>query len=184
MLNAVFVLAARDAVTDKVLAMWAASAARAGLSAILTPWLQFIGELFVTNTIDAEKAVRDRSLVWPWHAVASVRVGIHSATRPAELLAIHGDWANALPKMAKGLFALAEIEHLITSAWQRLCGQSFLLRAPTVTVPALQRACASASTGWRKIGEVLTAACEAVPATVPEEFREKFRELKEYDNDN
>jgi hypothetical protein len=47
-----------------------------------------------------------------------------------------------------------------------------------VTVPALLQACASASTGWRKVGEVLAAACDAVPATVPSEFRERFRELK------
>jgi len=148
MLNAVFVLAARDAVTEEVLAMWADSAARARLSAILTPWLQFVGDLFIGNSIDAEKAVRDQSLAWSWQAVASVRVAIDSTTRPAELLTIHGYWANVLPKTGIGLFVLAEIEHLITSAWRRLAEeQRFLLRAPAQTVPPLQQACASASTG-------------------------------------
>jgi hypothetical protein len=116
MLNAVFVLAARGVVTEQVLAMWTASAARAGLSAILTPWLQFVAELFVRNTIDAEKALWDQSLEWHWQAVASIRVAIDSTTLPAELLTIHGYWANLLPKRANRLFALAEIEHLITNA--------------------------------------------------------------------
>jgi hypothetical protein len=168
------------AVIDLGIAIRADSAARARLSAILTPWLQFVGDLFIGNSIDAEKAVRDQSLAWSWQAVASVRVAIDSATRPAELLTIHGYWANVLPKMANGLFAIAEIEHLITCAWRRLAEeQRFLLRAPAVTVPPLQQACASASTGWRKIGEVLIAACDAVPASVPGEFRERFRELKQ-----
>ena len=76
-----------------------------------------------------------------------------------------------------GLFVLADIEHLVASAWRRLSENRFLLRAPTLTVPILQEACASASTGWRKIGEVLTAACDVVPATVRSEFRKRFQEL-------
>jgi hypothetical protein len=177
MLNGIFVLAERDAVAVEVLEHWTASAARAGLSAIVTPWLEFVAALFVSNTLNGETTVRDQSLAWPWQAVASVRVAIDGATRPAELLTIHAYWANVLPKATTGLFVLAEIEHLVTSAWQRLSEQSFLLRAPALTVPALQRACSSTSTGWRKIGEVLTAACDAVPATVPGEFRERFRGL-------
>jgi hypothetical protein len=178
MLNAIFILAARGAVTTEVLEEWTASAERVGLSVILTPWLKFVEALFISNTMNAETIVRDQSLTWPWQAVASVRVAIDSATRPAELLTIHAYWANVLTKVTIGLFVLAEIEHLVTSAWQRLSEQRFLLRLPTVTVPALLQACASASKGWRKIGEVLIAACDAVPATVPSEFQERFRELK------
>jgi hypothetical protein len=77
-----------------------------------------------------------------------------------------------------GLSVLADIEHLVTSAWRRLCKNRFLLRRPTRTVPVLEEACASDSTGWQKIGEVLTAACDVVPATIPSEFQETFRELK------
>ena len=178
MLNAIFVLAARSAITSQVLEQWRASAELAGLSAIIMPWLDFVEALFVSNTLNAETAVRDQSLAWPWQAVASVRVAINGATRPAELLTIHGYWADVLPKAAKGLFVLAEIQHLVTGAWQRLSKQRFLLRAPAVTVPALLQACASPSTGWSKIGEVLTAACDVVPTTVPSEFRERFRDLK------
>ena len=177
MLNAIFILAARGAITTKVLEQWAASAERVGLSAILTPWLKVVEALFISNTINAETIVRDQSLTWPWQAVASVRVAIDGATRPAELLTIHAYWANVLPKVTTGLFVLAEIEHLVTSAWQRLSEQSFLLRAPALTVPALQRACSSASTGWRKIGEGLTADCDVVRATVPGEFGARFRGL-------
>ena len=55
MLNAIFVLAARDGVTEQMLALWTASAARAGMSGALTPWLTFVGDLFISNTVDAEK---------------------------------------------------------------------------------------------------------------------------------
>jgi hypothetical protein len=177
MLNAIFILAARGAITAQVLEQWRTSAGRASLSAIIMPWLDFVEALFVSNTVNAETAVRDQSLAWPWQVVASVRVAIDGTTRPAELLTIHGYWTNVLPKASNGLFVLAEIEQLVTSAWRRLSEQRFLLRAPTVTAPPLQQACASTSTGWRKIGEVLVAACDAVPTSVPEEFRGKFRQL-------
>ncbi|MGH9677450.1 MAG: hypothetical protein ACRD36_10145, partial [Candidatus Acidiferrum sp.] len=124
--------------------------------------------------------VLDQSLTWHSKAVAAIRVAIDNATQPAKLLTIHAYWANVLPKMANGLFVITEIEYLITNAWQRLAERRFLLRAPAVTVPALQLACASVSTGWQKIGEVLTAACDAVPQSVPWEFRQRFRELKQY----
>jgi hypothetical protein len=88
-----------------------------------------------------------------------------------------------LPQTSTGQFVLTEIEHLVTkhlvtSAWRRLAEQGFLLRAPAITVPALLQACASTSSGWRKVGEVLSAACDAVPATVPTEFRERFQKMK------
>ena len=41
MLNGIFVRAAREGVTEQILALWTASAARAGLSAALAPWLIF-----------------------------------------------------------------------------------------------------------------------------------------------
>jgi hypothetical protein len=178
MLTAVFALAARSAVTKEVLDQWTASAARSGLSAIVTPWLAFVVGLFVDNTIDAEAAARDISQAWPWQAVASIRVAIDVATRPAELLTMHNYWTNVLPKAAAGLFVLADIERLVTSAWRRMSENRFLLRAPMTTVPELLRACESALTGWRKIGEVLVAACDVVPANVPEGFREHFRRLR------
>jgi len=178
MLNAVFALAARGVVTKEVLDHWTASATRSGLSAIVTPWLAFVAGLFVYNTIDAEAAARETSQAWPWQAVASIRVAIDGATRPAELLTMHNYWTNVLPQAAAGLFVLADIERLVTSAWRRMSENRFLLRAPMTTVPALLRACESTSTGWRKIGEVLGAACDVVPANVPEGFRERFRRLR------
>jgi hypothetical protein len=178
MLNAVFALAARSAVTKEVLDQWTVSAARAGLSAIVTPWLVFLAGLFVDGTINAEAAVRDTSRAWSWQAVASIKVAIDETTRPAELLMIHNYWTNVLPQAAAGLFVLADIERLVTSVWRRQSENGFLLRMPMATVPALLRACESASTGWRKIGEVLVAACDVVPASIPEGFRERFRSLR------
>jgi len=179
MLNGIFVRAAREGVTERILALWTASAARAGLSAVLAPWLTFIGDLFIRNTIDAERAVRDPQLSWPWQGSASVKIAIDSATRPAELLTIHSYWITEQARAAIGPYVLPDLEHLVTTGWQRLSAQSFLLRAPAVTVPALLQACASASTGWRKIGEVLAAACNVVPGSVPAALRERFRALEQ-----
>lgn len=179
MLNGIFVLAARGGVTDQILALWTASAERAGLSVVLAPWLTFIGDLFIRNTVDAERAVRDPQLSWPWQGSASVKVAIDSATRPAELLTIHNYWINERVRAATGPYVLSDIERLVTSGWQRLSAQSFLLRAPAVTVPPLLHACAGASKGWRKIGEVLAAACDVVPGSVPAALRERFRALEQ-----
>ena len=170
-------LAARGTITKEVIERWRASAVRAGLSATVAPWLSFVLAVFVDDTIKADAAIHDTSLAWPWQAVASVKVAVHDATRPAELLMIHHYWSNNLSKTLMGLFVLADIEHLVTSAWRRLSENGFLLRSPRLTVPILQKACASSSTGWRKIGEVLPAACDVVPTTVPSEFRKRFQEL-------
>jgi hypothetical protein len=177
MLNAVFAVAARGTITKEGLDRWTASAARAGISAIVAPWLAFVAALFLDNTINTEAALHDTSRAWPWQAVASIRVAIDATTQPAELLTIHHYWTKVLPQAAAGLFVLADIEHLVTSAWLRLSENRFLLRTPALTVPVLQEACTSASTGWHKIGEVLTAACDAVPASIPVELREGFRKL-------
>jgi hypothetical protein len=179
MLNAVVALAARAMVTKEVLDRWTTGAATAGLSAIVAPWLAFVMALFVETTMDAEVAMWDRSLPWTWQAAASIRIAIDPTKRPAELLTVHHYWATLLPKTGNGLFVLPEIEQLVTSTWRRLAEQGFLLRAPLVTTPVLLQACASTSSGWRKIGEVLIAVCDAVPAAVPNEFRERFQQMKD-----
>jgi hypothetical protein len=178
MLNAVFVVASRATLTKELLDQWATGAANAGLSAIVAPWLEFVTALFIGNSISTETAMRDQSLPWTWQAAASIRVAVENSTRPAELLTVHYYWTNVLPSAAAGLYVLAEIEQLVTRGWLRLSEQRFLLRTPAVTVPGLLQACASTSSGWRKIGEVLNAACDVVPATVPKEFRERFRQLR------
>jgi hypothetical protein len=178
MLNAVFALAARGVVTRAILDQWSLSAGRARLSPIVDPWLAFAAALFVDNTISAETAVRDTSLAWPWQTVASIRISIDAETRPAELLTIHNYWTNVLPKAAASLLVVADVVHLVTSAWLRLAESRFLLRAPALTAPALEQACASAQTGWRKIGTILLAACDAVPAAIPPGFRERFQEMQ------
>ncbi|WP_426420305.1 hypothetical protein [Bradyrhizobium genosp. A] len=177
MLNAIIALTARAALTQKEIDRWETGAANAGLSDIVAPWLAFVTALFIDNTMDAQVAMRDQSLPWAWQAAASIRLAIDNATRPAELLAVHQYWTSVLPNAGTGLYALDEIERLVTGAWRRLAEQGFLLRAPAVTAPALLQACASPSGGWRKIGEVLCAACDAVPAAVPNEFRERFRQI-------
>jgi len=178
LVNAVFALAARRTITKEVLDQWTASAARVGLSDITAPWLAFVAGLFLDNSINAEVAARDTSRDWYWQAVASLRVAVDTATRPAALLTIHNYWTQIFPQVGAELYILPDVEHLVTTGWLRLSQNRFLLRTPAQTVPALQRACASASTGWQKIGEVLTAACGVIPATVPNEFLQRFKELK------
>jgi hypothetical protein len=176
-LSAIFALVARGTITKGILNLWKMSAERAGLP-VVAPWVSFVAAIFVDDTVKAEAAVHDKSLAWPWVTLASIRVAVDTATGPVELLTMHYYWAKNLPKTFMGLFVLADIEQLVTSAWRRLCKNKFLLRTPTRTVPVLEEACASHSTGWQKIGEVLTAACDVVPATVPSEYRQRFQELK------
>jgi len=177
MLSAIFALAARASVTKDRLDQWKAGAANAGLSDIVAPWLAFVTAVFIDNTIEAEAAMGDQSLPWTWQMVASIAVAIDNTTRPATLLTVHQYWTSVLPNVGSGLY-VPEIEQLVTKGWLRLSEQRFLLRAPTLTVPGLLQACASGSGGWRKIGEILSAACDAVPAAVPNEFRERFRQMK------
>src|SRR5271157_5027325 len=110
---------------EQMLAQWSASAARAGLATVIAPWLTFVGHLFVRSAMDAETAVRDPSLSWPWRTTASIRVAIDKATQPAELLTIHNYWTNELARVAPVMYVLPEIEQLVTSGWQRLSTQSF-----------------------------------------------------------
>jgi hypothetical protein len=178
MLYGIFVLAARERITEQVLELWSTSAARAGLSVTLGPWLTFVGDLFISNKVDAEKVVRDPQRSWPWQGSALVKIAIDGATRPAELLTAHDCWIHEQARVALEPYVLGDVELLVTSGWRRMSERPFLLRAPSVTVPRLLEACASESTGWRKIGEVLAAACDAVPEAVPATLREKFRALQ------
>jgi len=177
MLSAIFALAARGTITKEILDLWMISAEGAGLSAVRR-WLSFVVAIFVDETIKAEDCVNDSSLAWPRQALASIRVAVDTAAGPVELLRIHYYWAKNLPKTLMDSFVLADIEHLVTTAWRLLCEKRFLLRTPTRSVPVLEEACASDRTGWQKIGVVLTAACDVAPATVPSEFQQMFRELK------
>ena len=96
---------------------------------------------------------------------------------PAGLLTTHDYWTNVIPKSDSQTFALADIELIVTRGWLRIADRPLLLRAPAATVPALRHVCSGPSTGWRKIGEILLAASDAVPANVPAEMRERFRTL-------
>jgi hypothetical protein len=110
-------------------------------------------------------------------ATASVRVAIDKAVGPVELFTVHDYWTNVLRQAAPAMLVLPDVEFLVTSAWRRLAEEGFRLRAPGATAPALLQACDSISRDWKKIGEVLVAACEAVPAMVPEEIRRRLQSL-------
>jgi hypothetical protein len=127
--------------------------------------------------LNAEAAVRDQSLSWPWQVTASIRVAIDRTVGPVELFTIHDYWTNVLRQAAPAMLVLADVERLVTSAWRWLAEQGIRLRAPGATAPALLQACDSVSRDWKKVGEVLVAACDAVPAVIPEEIRRRLRSL-------
>jgi hypothetical protein len=177
MLSALFALAARGSMTRDTLDWWRAGAVSAGLSSSLGPWLDLVDALFVSHTLNAESAMRDTSLPWPFQAAASIRYAIDEQASPAGLLTTHDYWANAIPKSDSQTFALPDVELIVARAWLSMADRPFLLRAPASTVPALRRACSGSSTGWRKIGEILMAASDAVPSRVPPDMRERFQKL-------
>jgi tetratricopeptide (TPR) repeat protein len=177
MLNAIFSLAARGSVTRELIDRWRASVAFAGPPPVLKSWLDFVESLFVDQALDARAEMRDASRPWTFRGAASIRYSIDDAPNPAGLLVAHDFWTNVIPMSDCQAFVLPDIELLVTRAWLTMADRPFLLRAPAATVPALQQACSSSSTNWRKIGEVLTAACDVVPTAVPTDMRNKFRDL-------
>jgi tetratricopeptide (TPR) repeat protein len=177
MLSAVFAVAARGSITRELIDQWRAGAGVAGALVILNSWLDFLDALYVSQTLNAGVEMRDGSRTWPWQAVASIRYVIDAGTSPAGLLMTHDYWARVIPKSDCQTYALPDIERLVTHGWLKICNQAFLLRAPATTIPALRQACVSPSTGWRKIGEVLVAASNAVPGTVPPDMLDRFQRL-------
>jgi hypothetical protein len=176
MTSGVFAVAARGEITDQVIDAWRAGAAEAQLSATLDPWLDSMRRLFVTHESDPLSVLRDASQD-DW-LLASVCAAIDQSSRPAELLRVHAGWAMHLPALQQSCFPVDDVERLVTEGWRRLSTTgAFLLRSPGTTVPELERAFASKSTGWRKIGEVLIAAADATPGATPEYLLRAIREL-------
>jgi tetratricopeptide (TPR) repeat protein len=177
MLNAVFALAARGAITKDVIDQWRASAALAGLSPVLESWLDFLDALFVNQRLNASAEMRDASRAWPLQAAASIRYAIDDGASPAGLLMTHDYWANVISQSDCQTFALPDIELLVMRGWLSMCDRPMLLRAPATTVPALRQACSGPSRGWSKIGEVLMAACNAVSGSIPGDMRDRIQKL-------
>lgn len=177
MLNAVFALAARGAITRELIDQWRASATLGGPSTVLESWLDFVDALFVSQRLNASAEMRDASRAWQLQAAASIRYSIDDGASPAGLLTTHDYWANVIPRSDCQTFALSDIEILVMRGWISICDRPMLLRAPATTVPALRQACSGPSRGWRKIGEVLTAACNAVSGSIPEDMRERIQKL-------
>ena len=178
MLNALFAVAARQTFTNALLDRWLIAAEGAGLTEIAAPWLEFVTRLFVANDLNAETAMHEMSSSWPWQGAASIRIAIDSATRPAQLLVVHHHWTVMLRKTAGAVFTLSDVEELVIRAWTAVAEEGLFLRAPAVNGPLLLEACRGPETGWPKVGRILAAACDAVPATVPTAFRNQFRDLK------
>jgi hypothetical protein len=177
MVDGLVAMAARAKVDSAILEQWRNTANETGVLNHLGSWLDFVENLFVGDQSNASEEVRDPSLQWWSQLTASVRVSIDDATRPNELLAMHHFWIGTLHKLGKSLLVLSDLELLVAKSWQIQSERTFLLRSPALSAPALRSACASNAQGWRKIGEILCAACDAVPGNVPAAVRELFQSL-------
>jgi len=176
LLSGMFALAARGKVTAELIEKWRTAGRQLSLVSA-TDWFDLAESLFVTGSVDARAIMYDGSLRWEGQVLATLHVATDDASRPTELLTAHVCWANTLPKLGTHFCPIDDVEHIVTSGWLRLCERPFLLRAPTLSVPELKRACASAAHGWRKVGEILSVGLQAVPAAVPESMRETVRRL-------
>ena len=177
LLSGLFALAARGAVTGELIERWRGAGSQLGLAPAVTDWFDLVNSLFVTNAIDAQVKMYEKSLRWEGQVIATLRVATDDASRPSELLTAHVCWANTLGNLGLSFCPIDDIERLVTSGWLRLSTRPFLLRTPALSVPELKRACASGAHGWRKVGEILSAGLQAVPAAVPESVRETVRRL-------
>ena len=114
---------------------------------------------------------------WTWQIIGTVRITLDPNVSPTDLLTIHYYWVQILTTTKAALFVLSDVESLMTKSWLRVSDQGFWLRNPGVTTPALKAACASAAAGWTKIGAVLLAACNVIPAAIPPEMVTRFNQL-------
>src|SRR5260370_29664745 len=112
--------------------------------------------------------------------LALSRVAVALTATPAEVLSVHGLLAVSLSKIKPAIFVVSDIEHLVTSTWLRLSRRRFLLRAPSRTVLELQPACGSNAKRWKNISEVLSAAEDATPASLPDVYRQGIRKLPQH----
>lgn len=177
MVSAIFALIAQRPATKKDLEVWRAAARSAGVASALEPWVDFVEQALVARTVNAQIAMRTAGLPWTLQVVATLAVSEDPAVSMADLMTVHGFWVAALYPAKSALHVLRDVETLVVEAWRRVAQQTFRLRNPRVTGPALIQACDSPSTGWKKIGEVLLAAADAIPATVPQDMLNAFRRL-------
>jgi hypothetical protein len=177
MVSGVLSLEARGTGIAEPLGRWREYADQAGLLPVLGGWLDLAEGLFVRRAADAQVAIRDEALGWPERVLASISVAVNDISHPIELMTAHVCWANAFSRLNASFFPIADVERLVTDAWLGIADRPFLLRMPSTTVPELRAACASNTRGWRKVGEVLSAAEHAIPATVPASMRQTIRDL-------
>lgn len=114
---------------------------------------------------------------WTAGLVATLQVATDPTVSPTDLMTVHGYWINSFEQARSGIFVAADVEVLVSRAWLAMAGQAFRLRNPIVTVPPLKAACASSAGPWPKIGGILIAAANAMPASVPAEMIAAFRRL-------
>lgn len=176
LVNAIFALAARRPMSPRDIAAWREGAARAGVAAQVTPWLDFTEKVLVHRSINGAIAMRS-GLDWTFGLVATLQVATDPTVTPTDLMTVHGYWVGAFEKARSGIFVVEDIEALVSRTWLHMADQAFRLRNPRVTVPPLKAACASTARPWPKIGGILIAAADAVPASVPREMVAAFRRL-------
>jgi hypothetical protein len=179
MVCAVFALVAQRPISAADLQTWRTAAQAAGVSLGLGAWIDFVEQALVAKTVNAQIAMRTSGLAWTWQVVATLQVSEDPEVSLTDLMTVHGFWVAALFPARSAIHVLRDVEALVVQAWRRAAEQTFRLRNPRITAPALVQACDSPSAGWPKIGEVLLAAANAMPASVPQDMIAAFRRLLE-----
>lgn len=177
LVNAVFALAARRPLTATDIEAWRDGATRSGVSMQIEPWLDFTSKVLVDRSINGAIAMRSAGTDWTVGLVATIQVATDPAVSPTDLMTVHAYWINTFEQARSGIFVATDVEALVSRAWLRMADQAFRLRNPAVTVPPLKSACTSTSMPWPKIGSILLAAVDAIPASVPAEMVAAFRRL-------
>jgi hypothetical protein len=98
--------------------------------------------------------------------LAALSLSLADETRPLEMIWSHGalvyHLTGTLPDEPLRRIVVGDLERIVTPAWRRLVDRPFLLNSPRISVPAIEAAIHSPTTGWNKIRAVLQAALPAV----------------------
>jgi hypothetical protein len=130
-----------------------------------TSWTNWFDEIEETLGISPEEAMRRSSeAALPQCTLLLTLLNVMAAPTisPEDLFRAHAHWltqGHDAPWL-KNLGNLSS--QLCERAWLRAIKQPSLLRAPRLSIPAIQAACAIEPAGWPKAAHILMAASRAV----------------------
>ncbi|MCP4353180.1 MAG: TIR domain-containing protein [Desulfobacterales bacterium] len=135
---------------------------------------------------DAIAILMNKKESWENRMIAALRVSMNPDETPDNLFYAHSILLIELHQR----FWIKEVEDyfadLISNQWLQKISFPASLITPKLTVPEIQNACISETTGIRKAAQILLVVSKAVSIKLPNEIRKQFRELaaKKYESDN